>query len=132
MFPEGEKYDKNQKSLQAIAIYYLLLNGNVPLNLTVVTVLVKFVYVGYLVIDYHMVSESKSLEYGEVVGCKVKNLELVQDLSMVNNLFCDKTGTLTKNLLKFSGLVFNGKLFKNDGGNFEDFRNMIRKQFELG
>lgn len=31
---------------------------------------------------------------------------------MVNNLFCDKTGTLTKNILVFKCLAFEGKLLE--------------------
>jgi len=44
-----------------------------------------------------MVNEEKSISSGQIKGCKAKNLELLQDFAKVNNLFCDKTGTLTKN-----------------------------------
>ena len=39
------------------------------------------------------------------MGCEVKNFTMTEDLGKVNHLFCDKTGTLTKNHLIFRGLA---------------------------
>ena len=66
--------------------------------------------------DVQMINEEKSLESGEIKGCKVKNLELMQDFSMINNIFCDKTGTLTKNILIFNCLVVDGSSFSIKDG----------------
>ena len=38
------------------------------------------------------------------MGCEVKNFTMTEDLGKVNHIFCDKTGTLTKNHLIFKGL----------------------------
>ena len=66
--------------------------------------------------DPVMVNEEKSLAVGEIKSCSVKNLELLQDFSMINNIFCDKTGTLTKNILIFNSMVVDGTAFTvNDG-----------------
>jgi P-type E1-E2 ATPase len=39
-----------------------------------------------------------------MVGADVKNMSVHDDLARVDHLFCDKTGTLTQNELRFSGL----------------------------
>lgn len=57
--PEGP-FDSNFFSIKAILTYYLLLNGVVPLNLTVNNVLSKFVYTIIMRQDKQMTSEWKS------------------------------------------------------------------------
>lgn len=52
-----------------------------------------------------MYDEEKSHADGVLVGCEVKNLEILEDLSRINQIFCDKTGTLTKNELIFRGMA---------------------------
>jgi P-type E1-E2 ATPase len=42
----------------------------------------------------------------------VKNLGMLEDIVRINHIFCDKTGTLTKNQLVFDSLVFDGIMFK--------------------
>ena len=41
--------------------------------------------------------------YDEEKGklCKMNNLSCLEDLALIEYMFCDKTGTLTKNQLKF-------------------------------
>jgi len=81
-------------------------------------------YVGLCKADVHMISEEKSLEDGEVRGCTVRNLELIQDFALVNNLFCDKTGTLTKNDLIFDSLSISNKIFSTKSG-MENFKSEV-------
>lgn len=38
-------------------------------------------------------------------------MQLPEELGTVNHIFCDKTGTLTKNELEFRGISFKGNLF---------------------
>ena len=59
-----------------------------------------------------MIDVQKSIDSGVLQGCDVKNLELLVDFSLLNNIFCDKTGTLTKNELKFKKFSFNGKVYE--------------------
>jgi P-type E1-E2 ATPase len=37
----------------------------------------------------------------EVKSCKVRNMNMIEELGEVEYLFCDKTGTLTQNELEF-------------------------------
>ena len=41
-------------------------------------------------------------------GLQVKNMSLHEDLTSIDYLFCDKTGTLTQNELRFRGLCLRG------------------------
>ena len=43
--------------------------------------------------------------------CVVRSSNLVQELGMVSNVFSDKTGTLTRNEMKFVKFIVDGKLF---------------------
>lgn len=44
-----------------------------------------------------------------VFGLQVKNMSLHEDLAQVEFLFCDKTGTLTQNELRFRGLCLRSR-----------------------
>lgn len=47
--------------------------------------------------DVGMICEEASISENAIVGCDVKNLGMLEDVARVNHIFCDKTGTLTKN-----------------------------------
>ena len=64
--------------------------------------------------------------------CVVRSSNLVQELGMVSNVFSDKTGTLTRNEMRFVKFIIDGKLFdmdsqigvpdeKNSGGDKQSF-----------
>ena len=46
--------------------------------------------------------------------CVVRSSNLVQELGMVSNVFSDKTGTLTRNEMRFVKFIVDGKLFDLD------------------
>lgn len=56
------------------------------------------------------------LQYDSVLDmpCVVRSSNLVQELGMVSNVFSDKTGTLTRNEMKFVKFIVDGKLFDLD------------------
>jgi len=91
--------------------FYLLFNGLLPLDLAVTLMITKLFMVGLIVTDIYMVDLDRSLQDGEMVGCQVKNLTLLEDLSRITHLFCDKTGTLTKNELVFRSLAIGQSRF---------------------
>lgn len=49
-------------------------------------------------------------ETGDLIKCKVQSMQLPEELGCINHIFCDKTGTLTKNELEFRGISFKGHL----------------------
>ena len=51
--------------------------------------------------------------YDETLNCSciVRSSNLVQELGMVSNVFSDKTGTLTRNEMKFVNFVVEGRMF---------------------
>ena len=59
----------------------------------------RFMYIFYIENDYHMTVVD--IEQKKAVGAVVKNFSVHDDLAQVDYIFCDKTGTLTKNELKF-------------------------------
>lgn len=98
IFPYEERpVDTLKYASNLMVSFYLLLNGLLPLDLVVVFMLSKLFYTISVEFDYQMIDVQKSIDSGVIKGCDVKNLELLQDFSLINNIFCDKTGTLTKN-----------------------------------
>jgi len=49
----------------------------------------------------------------DIKRCEVRNIKMIEELGQIDYLFCDKTGTLTKNELKFKSLsiLHEGKRF---------------------
>ena len=125
IFPETDTDDLVSKyGRDAFISFYLLLNALIPLDLAICITFIKGLYVYWLYNDAEMVNEEKSILNGEISGCKTKNLELIQDFALVNNIFCDKTGTLTQNKLIFRMLVVDGKIYKIEN-DFAAFKQMI-------
>jgi len=103
--PKHEEQDFEFYTFKAMMSFYLLFNGLLPLDLAVTLMITKLFMVGLIVADAYMVDIERSCLDGERVGCQVKNLTLLEDLSRITHLFCDKTGTLTKNELVFRSLA---------------------------
>lgn len=45
-------------------------------------------------------------EVNDIVKCTVRNLNMIEELGEIEYLFCDKTGTLTQNILEFKAVAF--------------------------
>ena len=76
-----------------------------PLDLAIALIMIKAKYIIFMLDDYKMIDLEQSIQEKTLVGCEVKNLTTIEDLAKVNNIFCDKTGTLTKNKLIFRGMA---------------------------
>ena len=57
-----------------------------------------------------------NVQYDEVLNmpCVVRSSNLVQELGMVSNVFSDKTGTLTRNEMRFVKFIIDGNLYDMD------------------
>ena len=66
----------------------------------------KVIYSFFILNDIYLISRNLSIENGQIIRCNINNLNLLDDLGRINHIFCDKTGTLTKNKLSFRKLAF--------------------------
>ena len=96
----------------------------IPLDLSITLLFAKMMYVTILQNDEAMYDVDKSLADGQLRGCEAKNLFMLEDLARINHVFCDKTGTLTKNELLFRGLV-SSKFCVREENNFAEFKDRI-------
>jgi len=83
--------------VKAFVNFYLILGALVPLELLVCLELAKLVVTFYMEADAWM----KEPDYAakEIRGLKCQTFNLHEDLGLIENLFIDKTGTLTRNEL---------------------------------
>lgn len=75
----------------------MLFQNLIPLELAVNLMCFRMCYIPFVENDAEMIDDEKSMEQGQVVGCSVRSNHLLEDLARVTHVFCDKTGTLTKN-----------------------------------
>ena len=63
--------------------YYLLFNVVLPLDLAVTLMISKLIILYYLRWDVQMIDFEKSCIDGEIAGCEVKNMMMLEDFSKV-------------------------------------------------
>ena len=73
----------------------------VPMDLQIQTTISKLIITSVIHNDATFIDVTKSLETGQIETCIVKNYDVLEDFLRTTHVFCDKTGTLTKNILKF-------------------------------
>jgi len=113
IFPEEERPIENEVyTMKTIMSFFLLYNSIIPLDLVVVLTIMKAWYTVFMLDDHHMIDFDQSVHEKTLIGCEVKNLTTIEDLAKVNNIFCDKTGTLTKNQLIFRGMGIRERTFE--------------------
>ena len=64
----------------------------------------KMIYSSFITNDAQMMIPDYDIK--DVVGCTVRNLNMIEELGEIEYVFCDKTGTLTQNVLEFKALSF--------------------------
>lgn len=101
------------QAVQAYASFYLLNNSFIPLDLVVLIDLAKLIYTFWIENDVNL------------LGIKVQNFSLHDDLAQIEYLFCDKTGTLTQNELRFKGICLrDGPILSSPRAECADQENM--------
>ncbi len=88
--------------------FFLMLMRLVPLDLIINNEVGKIVVSKFIEADAEMIKIDD--ETGDLIKCKVQSMQLPEELGCINHIFCDKTGTLTKNELRFRGISFKGHL----------------------
>ena len=89
-----------------MASYFLMFNALLPIELPISLIANKVIYTFFIYNDMQLINEKQSIEEGNIARCSINNINLLDDLGRVNHIFCDKTGTLTKNNLIFRSLAY--------------------------
>jgi len=87
----------------AFLSFYLILNSFIPMEIPVMVEFSKFMSTYFLQNDAYMMSPSTHGK-AEMRALKVNAMNLHEELGEISYVFCDKTGTLTKNQLIFNYL----------------------------
>jgi magnesium-transporting ATPase (P-type) len=134
VFDEAEgPIDYGKYSGTAFMSFYLLFCNILPLDMAITLMLSKLLLVQIVQADWHMVDFERSCQEGDLIGCAVKNLTMLEDFAQINHLFCDKTGTLTKNELVFKVMAVGTHTFTTveDDTRFAKFSQKIKNHTEI-
>ncbi|KAL0480091.1 phospholipid-transporting ATPase [Acrasis kona] len=93
------------------ATYFILLNLVIPLSLFVSLEFVKMFQAKLMQADVQMTAVTDD---GHTVGMTAKTSNLNQELSQLDIIFSDKTGTLTENKMEFCSLWCDGVFYHSD------------------
>ena len=77
--------------------FFLLLNSLIPISLIVNLELVKFLLTFFVQLDLKMYSKTQDQP------AKVQSMNILEELGAIDYIFCDKTGTLTANIMNYKG-----------------------------
>mmetsp|Transcript_4746 Transcript_4746/g.4793 ORF Transcript_4746/g.4793 Transcript_4746/m.4793 type:complete len:1124 (-) Transcript_4746:25-3396(-) len=86
-------------------VFFLLYNNFIPISLYVTIELVNLGQAYLMTQDKEMYDETLNMP------CAVRSSNLAQELGLVSNIFSDKTGTLTRNEMKFVQFIVDEKLY---------------------
>uniref|UniRef100_A0AC35GRY5 P-type ATPase N-terminal domain-containing protein n=1 Tax=Panagrolaimus sp. PS1159 TaxID=55785 RepID=A0AC35GRY5_9BILA len=107
-----------------VLTFFILYNNLIPISLQVTLELVRFFQAGYINQDIQMYDE----ESDTAANARTSNLN--EELGQVQYIMTDKTGTLTRNIMKFKKCSVQGVNYGNDddesfrdGKLVEDFKN---------
>ena len=95
------------QAAKAFGSFFLLNNAFIPIDLAVGLEMGKSMYIFFFHTDAQMTVFDE--EKKELVACSVKNFNLHEDLAQLDYVFCDKTGTLTRNELIFKSFKILGQ-----------------------
>ena len=105
IFPNAEGSSVLPLWLEQWFTIFILLNNFIPISLYVT---LEMVNIGQaMLIQY----DNKIYEPSTDARCTVKSSNMCQELGLVSNIFSDKTGTLTRNEMKFVKFMIHGDMF---------------------
>ena len=94
------------ESVIILFTYFLLLNTLIPISLIVSIEIIKLIQGIFIEWDINLYSKWRHC------FCTVKGFSINEELGNVNFIFADKTGTLTKNQLRFKYCIIDNKYYK--------------------
>lgn len=86
-------------------VFFILYNNFIPISLYVTIELVNLGQAYLISTDLNIYDEALD------TPCVVRSSNLAQELGVVRNIFSDKTGTLTRNEMRFVKFVVNDKMY---------------------
>jgi phospholipid-transporting ATPase len=86
-------------------VFFLLYNNFIPISLYVTIELVNLGQAYLMTQDKEIYDEALNMP------CAVRSSNLAQELGLVSNIFSDKTGTLTRNEMKFVQFIIKDKAY---------------------
>lgn len=92
--------------------YWRIMMRYIPLDAIVQLETSKIVYSHLM--EWDMQMSSVDPETGQLSMCQVQSMQLLENLGQVNQIFCDKTGTLTQNDLDIRAITVNGIVCTGD------------------
>ena len=114
-----EPTDLDWMSFKSFISLYLIVNSFVPLDLIVIISLAKIIYTELMESDAWMMEADYEMK--DIKKAKCNTLNLHEEMGQIEYLFCDKTGTLTKNELVFRAIALpngNEALYRTDEYDF--------------
>ena len=105
VWPEDGNYENQSvlpKWLENWIIFFILYSNFIPISLYVTIEMVNLGQGYFIAKDVEMYEEKLN------VPCAVRSSNLCQELGLVSNIFSDKTGTLTRNEMKFVKFIVDG------------------------
>ena len=82
-------------ALITFGTWFINMMNFVPISLIITLEMVKFIQAYFINADVSIFDEERGIE------TKVQSSNLNEELGMVHNIFSDKTGTLTQNIMEF-------------------------------
>ncbi|KJH47798.1 phospholipid-translocating P-type ATPase, flippase [Dictyocaulus viviparus] len=107
--------DKRSSLLWNVLTFFILYNNLIPISLQVTLEIVRFFQAGYINVDMEMYDINSD-------SCAIaRTSNLNEELGLVKFLMSDKTGTLTRNVMKFKRVSVAGQIFgDNETDEFSD------------
>ncbi|KAK6043321.1 hypothetical protein COOONC_19174 [Cooperia oncophora] len=98
-----------------VLTFFILYNNLIPISLQVTLEIVRFFQAGYINVDKEMYDENSD-------SCAVaRTSNLNEELGLVKYVMSDKTGTLTRNVMKFKRVSVAGRVYgDNETDEFHD------------
>ena len=85
----------HKQALLTFGTWFINMMNFVPISLIITLEMVKFIQAYFINVDVMIFDEERGIE------TKVQSSNLNEELGMVHNIFSDKTGTLTQNIMEF-------------------------------